>query len=136
MTKNQYNVIISLSKTGGDFIFELDLFFYLTPPSVNTYWRRGRYATYLSPKGREFKNNVAKELEKYNFKKTDERLFVDIELNFKGKRKRDIDNYCKAILDSLNDIVWYDDEQIDILKIKKFYNCQTDGIKIKIKGGK
>ena len=30
----------------------------LLPPSVNTYWRRGQNTTYLSKKGREFKDKV------------------------------------------------------------------------------
>jgi len=33
------------------------------------------------------------------------------------KRRRDIDNYNKILLDSLTGIVWEDDSQIDILTI-------------------
>lgn len=46
-----------------------------------------------------------------------------------GKRirpivKPDIDNYSKAILDSLNGIIYKDDSQIVELNIKKFYSDQ------------
>lgn len=36
--------------------------------------------------------------------------------------KPDIDNYTKAILDSLNDIVWHDDSFVVDLKASKFYS--------------
>lgn len=34
----------------------------------------------------------------------------------------DCDNYCKAVLDSLNGIVWLDDAQIVALHVYKFYS--------------
>lgn len=93
----------------------------LLPPSVNTYWRRGQHATYLSKKGREFKENVKSYLLAHKMEKLEGKLKVEILISFKGYRKRDVDNYNKAILDSFNDVVWLDDEQIFELKTTKTY---------------
>jgi len=38
-----------------------------------------------------------------------------------GNRKRDVDNCCKIMLDSLNKFAFADDEQIDELMLKKCY---------------
>lgn len=105
------------------------------PPSVNTYYRRGQNTTYLTKKGKEFKNNMLNHLLgvlKYKEKPLENRLKVSIELNFKEKRKRDVDNYNKAILDSFNNIIWKDDEQIDELTTKKSYGNKENKIVIMI----
>ena len=105
----------------------------LLPPSVNTYWRRGQNTTYLSKKGREFKDNVRAYLlrEKID-KKLEGKLKVEILISFKGYRKRDVDNYNKAILDSFNNVVWLDDEQIFELTTKKTYGNKTDSFRVVI----
>lgn len=105
------------------------------PPSVNTYYRRGQNTTYLTKKGKEFKNNMLNHLLgvlKYKEQPLENRLKVSIELNFKEKRKRDVDNYNKAILDSFNNIIWKDDEQIDELTTKKSYGNKENKIVITI----
>ena len=92
------------------------------PPSVNTYWKRGRNTTYISKQGREFKENVheyIKFVEGIRKVKYTGDIKVKLTLNFKDKRKRDIDNYNKAILDSLNKIIWLDDSQIQEMNIIK-----------------
>lgn len=95
------------------------------PPSVNTYWRKGKNGIiFLSEKGREFKQNVAD----YVFWECDipktpvfpsENLKVSLILNFKDKRKKDIDNFNKGIFDALSGILWADDSQIGELNIIK-----------------
>jgi crossover junction endodeoxyribonuclease RusA len=46
------------------------------------------------------------------------RLAVEIEAHVPDKRKRDLDNLFKAVLDSLTHAgVWADDSQIDALRI-------------------
>ena len=97
---------------------ELELPF---PPSVNSCYRaipRGRIcATILSKQGREYKEKIGRILG--SSKPTDKRLMVRIQLAMPDKRKRDIDNYNKILLDSLTGILWEDDSQIDILCISR-----------------
>lgn len=104
----------------------------LLPPSVNTYWRRGQHTTYLSKKGREFKENVKQYLLTKRMEKLVNKLKVEILISFKGYRKRDVDNYNKAILDSFNNIVWLDDEQIFELITKKTYGNKEDSFRVRI----
>lgn len=89
------------------------------PPSVNTYYRRGAHATYMSKQGREYKAKVSDYIAESNTPKLGSaRLALDIVLWPKDKRKYDIDNRLKAILDSLQDAgVFDDDEQIDQINI-------------------
>jgi len=89
------------------------------PPSVNTYYRRGAHATYMSKQGREYKAKVADYIVESGTPKLGAaRLALDIVLWPKDKRKYDIDNRIKALLDSLQDAgVFDDDEQIDQINI-------------------
>lgn len=88
-------------------------------PSVNTYWRRGRFSTYLSPIGREYKAKVAEYVIENRVPKLgDARLKMTLIIRPRSKRKFDIDNLAKSVLDSLADAgVYDDDEQIDELHI-------------------
>jgi crossover junction endodeoxyribonuclease RusA len=101
------------------------------PPSVNSCYRsipRGRIcAVILSKDGRAYKDRIKRMLSDNSKLLTDKRLMVSIRLFMPDRRKRDIDNYNKILLDSLTGIVWKDDSQIDILTISR------DEI---IKGGK
>ena len=59
-------------------------------------------------------------------------LKVHIRLYFKDKRKRDIDNYNKAILDSMTKIIYEDDSQIEELNVKKLVGCGFDKVEIEV----
>ena len=52
-------------------------------------------------------------------------LDVDIKIYHGDKRKRDIDNFHKLILDALSGVVWYDDKQIVKLTTEKFYDKEN-----------
>ena len=88
-------------------------------PSVNTYWRRGRFSTYLSPKGREYKAQVADYVATNNVPKLgDARLKMTLVIRPRSKRVFDIDNLAKSVLDSLCEAGVYDDDsQVDELHI-------------------
>ena len=70
--------------------------------------------------------------EQYKGKVTKKRLKVEIWLYFKTRTKRDIDNYNKAILDSLKGIVIEDDELIDDLAVHKIKGHGKDKVYIEI----
>ncbi|HAM9331842.1 TPA: RusA family crossover junction endodeoxyribonuclease [Escherichia coli] len=91
------------------------------PPSVNTYWRvpnsgplEGRHL--ISQKGREFQSAacaaIIEQLRKLP-KPSSEYAAVEIILYPPDQRRRDIDNYNKALFDVLTHAgVWEDDSQV------------------------
>lgn len=89
------------------------------PPSVNHYYIRTRHGVILGERGRKYRNDVVSLLQKYkhSFSK-EQRLCITINLYPPNKRKFDLDNRLKALLDALQHAeVFPDDEQIDMLSI-------------------
>ena len=91
------------------------------PPSMNTYWRNFRGRTVLSKAGREFKIAVQDYVIENNIPKFGERkLKITMILRPRDKRKVDIDNRIKAVLDSLQDAGVFDDDfQVDHLEMMR-----------------
>ena len=91
------------------------------PPSVNTYYRaisRGKFCqSIISKKGREYKELVKSLIGDDEI--TSDRLSVSIGVYPPDKRRRDLDNRLKALLDSLTGRIWVDDEQIDKLFVER-----------------
>jgi len=108
------------------------------PVSVNQYYRailRGKFCTsILSAKGREFKERVANMVAESEKNPTDKRVMCQIKLYPPDRRKRDIDNYAKSLLDSLTGIAWVDDEQIDCLAISREKIVKGGKCEITIRG--
>lgn len=92
-------------------------------PSVNHYWKHcvvnRRPKVYLSEEAKRYKADVAAIVLLSGIKqKLTGRLKVTIYAHMPDKRKRDLDNLHKGVLDSLTNAgVWVDDEQIDELRI-------------------
>jgi crossover junction endodeoxyribonuclease RusA len=57
---------------------------------------------------------------------------VRIDLFLPDKRRRDIDNLSKAILDGCNNIVWKDDTQVCYLRIRKFLDKSAPRVNVEI----
>lgn len=90
------------------------------PPSVNSYWRTWRGRMLISEKGRAYRATVQAECLGYEGFAADKRLAVSVIFNPPDRRRRDIDNICKALLDSLTHAgVYADDSQIDRLTIER-----------------
>ena len=91
------------------------------PPSINRYWRRRGSQYFISKEGQDFRKNVillCKETPKI-FDKND-KLFIDIKASPPDKRRRDIDNILKALMDSLQHAeVYHDDNQINKIHIER-----------------
>ncbi len=106
------------------------------PPTINSYYRsipRGKICqSILSAKGREYKDKVRAFLGEGN--PTDQRLMMQIKLFMPDKRRRDIDNYLKALLDSLTGIIYNDDSQIDCLAISREEVTKFGKVEITIRG--
>ena len=105
----------------------------IMPPSVNSLWVNKPNGRYKSKKGKIFEETARNELKKqFRYKPLANGLKVHISLYFKDKRKRDIDNYNKAILDSMTEIVYEDDSQIEELNVKKLVGCGFDKVEIEV----
>ena len=88
------------------------------PPSVNTYYRRGAHATYMSKAGREYKQAVAEYISGGDFPNMgNKRLSVSMIVWPRDRRVFDLDNRLKSVLDSLQMLIYDDDSQIDELSI-------------------
>lgn len=91
------------------------------PPSVNRYWRQWQGRTLISAAGRAYRTEAmraALQVRKTAYDTS--RLRVTIEATMPDRRKRDLDNLPKAVLDALTHAgVWADDEQIDELTIRR-----------------
>ena len=92
------------------------------PPSLNGYWRTFKNRQIISKRGRDYRKAAIAHLNEIGLAgtKLDGRLAVTVTLHPPTLRKYDCDNFFKAIGDSLTHAgFWVDDEQVDILTIKK-----------------
>ena len=95
---------------------------------------RGRFASmYMSKEGNAIKSSYIKQAKSQWCNKTlTGDVYVDIRLYFGTKRKCDIDNFGKLLLDSLTGVVWDDDSQIKKMSVEKFYDKLQPRIEISI----
>jgi crossover junction endodeoxyribonuclease RusA len=89
------------------------------PPSVNTYYRNFRGHMVMSAKGREFREAVQNIVINQNIPKFgDKKLKLTLILRPRDKRKIDIDNRIKAVLDALEHAGVFDDDfQVDHIEM-------------------
>lgn len=95
------------------------------PPSVNHYWRHWRGRFVVATEGKRFRANVQGEYwTQYGMQNPmlKGRLGVSIDAVMPDRRRRDIDNLTKSVLDSLAFAgVFEDDEQIDQLIVRRLH---------------
>lgn len=101
------------------------------PPSLNTYWRHvvmGRAARVLiSKEGRAYREAVGQAIMQQRPGRLpgERKLCVRMVIQPPDARRRDLDNYAKAVLDALTHAgVWGDDFQIDKLTLERGEKCQ------------
>lgn len=92
------------------------------PPTVNTYYRNitiaGRARTILSKKAKDYRESVASSVG--HVVPLTGRLKIRVVLHAPTRRKYDIDNRLKGLLDSLQHAgVFADDEQVDRIAISR-----------------
>jgi len=89
-------------------------------PSDNQAYRvgnsRNRFALYLTDAGKIWKDYIAYQCEK---KPTDKMVRLWITITFKDHRRRDIQNFQKLTIDSLQGLWYEDDSQIADLHLYK-----------------
>ena len=90
------------------------------PPSINHYWRRVGAKTLISREGRRFRANAVAALAALGSRPLTGPLAVEVDLFPPDRRRRDIDNVQKALLDALQHGGAYeDDSQVVRLAIVK-----------------
>ncbi|GAB6184581.1 RusA family crossover junction endodeoxyribonuclease [Thermopirellula anaerolimosa] len=94
------------------------------PPSVNHYWRRVGPRTLISRQGRAYRRDVATAVRRIDH--AADRLpltgplRVEVSLYPPDRRRRDLDNALKALLDALQHAgVYPDDSLIEQLSVEK-----------------
>lgn len=94
------------------------------PPTINSYWRTVSGRVLISAKGRIYRTQVAnavmlaRRAGNVPAWPIPQRLAVRLDAAPPDRRKRDLDNITKALLDALTHAgVWLDDSQIDDLRI-------------------
>jgi crossover junction endodeoxyribonuclease RusA len=90
------------------------------PPSVNHYWGQVGSRKFLGKKGKEFREAVFLCALNARHRVLNARLEVKVYLYPPDKRKRDIDNVLKSLLDALEHArVYENDSQIDKLCVTR-----------------
>ena len=90
------------------------------PPSANTYYRTYRGRAVLSEAGRNYKIHVKTSWVLSGHSQLSGRLSVEVQLQAPTKRKYDIDNRIKPLLDALQDAgVFADDEAVDDIHVMR-----------------
>lgn len=88
------------------------------PPSLNHYWRHARGQHYISARGKAYRKEVwalVPSRPRYTG-----RLSVSVELVPPNRRRFDVDNRMKGLLDALAYAgIYEDDEQIDVLHVRR-----------------
>lgn len=94
------------------------------PPSLNSYYRTVKGRILISAEGRAYRKTVADYvMESRSSAAMAGRMAVEITVYPPDKRRRDLDNVAKCLLDSLTKAgVWRDDEQIDMLMIRRAHS--------------
>lgn len=86
------------------------------PPSVNHYWRTAKGHTFISREGKSYREAVVWKLK--GVKPIEGRVKVVIDVYPPDRRKRDLDNINKALLDAIkHGGVLIDDSQIKDLRL-------------------
>lgn len=97
------------------------------PPSLNSYYRMFRSRILISRSGRTYRKKIISLLQDRFASALKSRLQVTINAHPPDRRRRDLDNTQKALLDALQHAgVFEDDSQIDSLCIHRC-NIVPDG---------
>lgn len=102
------------------------------PPSVNHYYLHTSNGVILGAKGKSYRRDVALLLNHHKgYCGAERRLSVTINLFPPDKRKRDIDNILKCLLDSMEYAnVYENDNQIDMLTVIRRQRVQYGSVQI------
>lgn len=105
------------------------------PPSLNRYYRTVKGRILISAEGRKYRETVGDYIaESRSAAALAGRLAVEISVFPPDKRRRDIDNLMKGMLDALTHAgVWQDDSQIDLLMIRRGEPCFGGQVQVHVR---
>jgi len=91
------------------------------PPSSNTYWRRNGARYFIAPPGIAYRQQVVILGRSYkDYFDKDKRISVIVEAYPPDRRRRDVDNIFKSLLDAMMWAkIYVDDSQIDKLFVER-----------------
>jgi len=102
------------------------------PPTMNTYWRNWNGRTVLAKRGREYKSAVEAVVGPQPPRLSGP-LCVMLSVWKPDRRKRDLDNLLKPILDACTHAgVWGDDSQVKALSIAEVGVQSPGGVTMQI----
>jgi crossover junction endodeoxyribonuclease RusA len=88
------------------------------PPSVNTYWRRNGHRYFIAPAGMAFRTEVEARCLSLGVCPVAGSVRLSVSLVPGDRRRRDIDNVLKPLLDALtHGGAWADDSQVKALNV-------------------
>lgn len=91
------------------------------PPSINRYWRHVGTRVLISKAGRRYRSDVAAVLTAERVKPLEGELAVQIDVFPPDRRRRDLDNTLKALLDAMQGGAYVDDNQIGELHVERHH---------------
>ena len=104
------------------------------PPSVNHYWRHVNGRTLISYKGRAYRQQVLHDVQRSGLRALTGPIKLEAIVTRPDKRRRDVDNLLKSLLDALDHAdVYEDDSQIHDLRID--WKCDENQQPVIVAGG-
>lgn len=107
------------------------MIFVVAPVSVNAMYRAVGRRVIMSARGREFKKEVGRQLDR-SVDMLMGAVDVSIIFSFDDGRRRDVDNFAKAILDCLKGVMFEDDSDIVSLYMVKRLRQKTNSIEVSV----
>lgn len=101
------------------------------PPSLNSAYKKYRNRVVLSQRAKDFKQLVLESAPE-GLEPMQGPIKMEVSLQFRGGRKRDLDNYLKVLIDALKGVYFGDDDQIYEVRAKKGLRSQEDKVEVAI----
>lgn len=103
------------------------------PPSVNHYWRRVGARTLISRGGRAFRRAVCSILRLSGVRPLEGPVELVVDVYSPDRRRRDLDNLQKALLDALaHGGAYHDDSQIARLTIQRRHLVAGGKVRVRL----
>ena len=104
------------------------------PPSVNHYWRHVGSRTLISRTGRAYRGQVLHDVQQLQLRAITGPIKLEVIATRPDRRRRDVDNLLKSLLDALDHAeVYEDDSQIQDLRIT--WECDENQQPVIVAGG-